>query len=363
MPIWEVTQQSVAAALADLVAAPLHRPRASRSPRNIMKEIVPRLQFLQQVGLVYLTLDRRADTLSGGEAQRIRLAAQLGSNLRGVCYILDEPTIGLHPRDNAMLLGTLTQLKEHGNSVVVVEHDEATIEAADLVVDLGPGGGVHGGELVAMGPPASLRQHPASVTGRFLGQPRRRLGPAARRQRPLPRLKIRGAAEHNLKHIDVEIPVGAWTCVTGVSGSGKSTLVRDVLYAGLRRQLGLAERARRDAQGDHRRQGDRARRRGRPDADRPHAALDPGLVRRLLRRDPQALRADAGGAPARLHRRPLLVQRQGRPLRDLRRPGQDQDGDELPARRLRHLRELRRPALHRRDAGGALRRQEHRPTC
>ncbi len=238
VPIGEVTRQSVAAALADL-SQRRFTGRAEQIAANILKEIVPRLQFLQQVGLSYLTLDRRADTLSGGEAQRIRLAAQLGSNLRGVCYILDEPTIGLHPRDNAMLLGTLTRLKEHGNSVVVVEHDEATIAAADIVVDLGPGAGVHGGELVAMGAPETLRRHPASVTGRFLGVSRRRLGPV-RSVSALPRVKIRGAAEHNLKRIDVEVPVRAWTCVTGVSGSGKSTLVRDILYAGMRRQLGLA---------------------------------------------------------------------------------------------------------------------------
>ena len=236
--IWEVTQQSVTACLTDL-ARRRFSGRAAQIAANIMKEILPRLQFLEQVGLGYLTLDRRADTLSGGEAQRIRLAAQLGSNLRGVCYILDEPTIGLHPRDNGMLLGTLTQLKAHGNTVVVVEHDEATIEAADLVVDLGPGGGVHGGELVALGPPQSLRQHPASVTGRYLGQPRPRLGPL-RDVANAPRLTIHAAAEHNLKHIDVDIPIGTWTCVTGVSGSGKSTLVRDVLYAGLRRRLGFA---------------------------------------------------------------------------------------------------------------------------
>lgn len=235
--IWEFTQQSVAACLADL-AQRRFSGRDEQIAAGIRKEILPRLQFLQQVGLSYLTLDRRADTLSGGEAQRIRLAAQLGSNLRGVCYILDEPTIGLHPRDNGMLLNTLTALKEQGNTVVVVEHDEATIEAADLVIDLGPGGGVHGGQLVAMGPPDMLRQHPASITGRFLGQRRRRLGPV-RQIGLLPRMKVRGAAEHNLKHIDVEIPIGAWTCVTGVSGSGKSTLVRDVLYAGLRRRLGL----------------------------------------------------------------------------------------------------------------------------
>jgi excinuclease ABC subunit A len=235
--IWEITAQSVAAACADWAERRFHG-RDEIIATNVVREIVPRLKFLTQVGLSYLTLDRRADTLSGGEAQRIRLAAQLGSNLRGVCYILDEPTIGLHPRDNAMLLDTLVELKQHGNTVLVVEHDEATITAADLVVDLGPGGGVHGGELVAMGPPASLRTHPASVTGRYLGQHRPRLG-AIRRLDDRPRITVAGAREHNLKDITVQIPIGAWTCVTGVSGSGKSTLVRDVLYAGMRRALGF----------------------------------------------------------------------------------------------------------------------------
>ncbi len=203
-----------------------------------LKEIRPRLGFLAQVGLAYLTLDRRADTLSGGEAQRIRLAAQLGSNLRGVCYILDEPTIGLHPRDNAMLLDTLELLRARGNTVLVVEHDEATIRRADLVVDLGPGAGVHGGQLVAIAPPAMLAANPASITGRYLGATRRRLGPDRSLDR-LPRLTVRGAREHNLRDIDVAFPLGAWTCVTGVSGSGKSTLVRDVLYPAARRALGL----------------------------------------------------------------------------------------------------------------------------
>jgi excinuclease ABC subunit A len=235
--IWEVTQQSVTACLSDLSAVEF-QGREQQIAANILKEILPRLRFLQEVGLAYLTLDRRADTLSGGEAQRIRLAAQLGSNLRGVCYILDEPTIGLHPRDNGMLLGTLRQLQGHGNTLVVVEHDEATIEAADLVVDLGPGGGVHGGELIAIGSPASLRNEARSVTGSYLGRSRRRLGPV-RDVASLPQLTLRGAAAHNLKRIDVHVPVGAWTCVTGVSGSGKSTLVRDVLYLAMRRRLGL----------------------------------------------------------------------------------------------------------------------------
>ena len=233
--IWEVTGLSVRDCLTELES---WRPtgRAAEIARDLMKEVLARLRFLTEVGLSYLTLDRRADTLSGGEAQRIRLAAQLGSNLRGVCYILDEPTIGLHPRDNAMLVRTLRQLQQHGNTVVVVEHDETTIAAADLVVDLGPGGGTHGGQLIAMGSPESLRSQPASVTGRYLGVHRPRLGPE--REIGLERLKVCGASEHNLRDIDVEFPLGTWTCVTGVSGSGKSTLVRDVLYNGLRRLLG-----------------------------------------------------------------------------------------------------------------------------
>jgi len=236
--IWELTRLPVAEARR-AIAARRFAGREAQIAEGILKEILPRLSFLEQVGLSYLTLDRRADTLSGGEAQRIRLAAQLGSNLRGVCYVLDEPTIGLHPRDNDLLIGTLRQLREHGNTVVVVEHDEATIAAADLVVDLGPGAGIHGGRLVAMGTPAELAAHPDSVTGSFLGRARPRVGPL-RNVADSPRLRVRGAAEHNLKEVDVEIPLAAWTCVTGVSGSGKSTLVRDVIYTGLRRRLGLS---------------------------------------------------------------------------------------------------------------------------
>jgi len=202
-----------------------------------LKEIEPRLRFLERVGLGYLALDRRADTLSGGEAQRIRLAAQLGSNLQGVCYILDEPTIGLHPRDNEMLLDMLRELRARGNSVIIVEHDEATIRSADVVVDLGPGAGSHGGEVVTVGPPAALERDPRSATGRYLAEVPTRSGRARAVDR-LPRLEVLGAAEHNLKNVDFELPLGAWTCVTGVSGSGKSTLVRDVLYRALKQRLG-----------------------------------------------------------------------------------------------------------------------------
>jgi excinuclease ABC subunit A len=220
------------------VAAFAFAPRELSIAEGAMREILPRLRFLQRVGLGYLQLDRRADTLSGGEAQRIRLAAQLGSNLRGVCYVLDEPTIGLHPRDNEMLLDALEDLRSRGNTVLVVEHDEATIRRADLVVDLGPGAGTHGGRVVAVAPPAKLASHPASVTGRYLNAPRTR----AAAPRPLDTtswLTIRGASEHNLRGAEVRIPLGAWTCVTGVSGSGKSTLVRDVLFRAVRRALGL----------------------------------------------------------------------------------------------------------------------------
>jgi excinuclease ABC subunit A len=213
--------------------------RAAAIARDIVAELAPRFGFLASVGLGYLTLDRSADTLSGGEAQRIRLAAQLGSNLRGACYVLDEPTIGLHPRDNALLLDTLRTLTARHNTVLIVEHDEETIAAADLVVDLGPGAGRNGGRLVTMGSPAALAADPSSITGRYLNGPR----PRQRPPRPiaeLPRITVHGATAHNLKDVTVAVPVGAWTCVTGVSGSGKSTFAREVLYHGLRRAKGLA---------------------------------------------------------------------------------------------------------------------------
>jgi len=214
-----------------------HAERDRAVADKILREIQQRLNFLFEVGLPYLTLDRRADTLSGGEAQRIRLAAQLGSNLRGVCYILDEPTIGLHPRDNAMLLKTLRRLEQLGNSVLVVEHDEATIESADWIIDLGPGAGTHGGSVVSIGTPADIRNNPDSPTGAFLRSERKRLGP----KRELPKTKwltIHGAKANNLKNLDVRIPLGLWSCVTGISGSGKSTLVREVLYKGVKLLLG-----------------------------------------------------------------------------------------------------------------------------
>lgn len=235
--IWEVMALSAADCLQHMTSLPLSS-RDALIGEPILKEIVPRLSFLNEVGLSYLTLDRRADTLSGGEAQRIRLAAQLGSNLRGVCYILDEPTIGLHPRDNARLLATLRNLQRRGNTVLVVEHDEQTIASADIVIDLGPGAGVHGGKVVAIGTPHELRDDPASLTGQFLRSAHPRLGPL-RSLNNRPYLVIVGAREHNLRNIDVHIPIGTWVCVTGVSGSGKSSLVQEVLVKGLRKKLGL----------------------------------------------------------------------------------------------------------------------------
>ncbi len=205
---------------------------------KIVLEIGSRLRFLADVGLGYLTLDRSADTLSGGEAQRIRLASQIGSGLVGVMYILDEPSIGLHHRDHERLLTTLFRLRDLGNSVLVVEHDRDTIMAADHVVDLGPGAGAHGGRVVAEGTPAELIANPASLTGQYLsGRRRIPLPPLRNEVDPERMLKVRGARGNNLKNVDCEIPLGLITCVTGVSGSGKSTLINDTLYAHIAEQL------------------------------------------------------------------------------------------------------------------------------
>jgi len=204
----------------------------------ILKEVTERLRFLSDVGLGYLTLGRAAATLSGGEAQRIRLATQIGSRLVGVLYILDEPSIGLHPRDNRRLLNTLTGLRDLGNTVIVVEHDEETIRAADHVVDLGPHAGRDGGCIVAVGGVAEIESHPTSLTGRYLRRDLRIGVPPRRRTiHPQHKLVVKGARQHNLRNIDVEFPLGAFIAVTGVSGSGKSTLVTDILYRGLAKHL------------------------------------------------------------------------------------------------------------------------------
>jgi excinuclease ABC subunit A len=211
--------------------------RENQIAGRVLDEIRRRLEFLSAVGLDYLSLERSAATLSGGEAQRIRLATQIGSKLRGVLYVLDEPSIGLHPRDNGRLLETLTHLRDMGNTVLVVEHDAETIERADYVIDLGPGAGRLGGELVASGVPDEIRHNAASLTGRYLSGELSIAVPAARRKPTDKKLVIRGATEHNLKDISVEIPLGLLTVVTGVSGSGKSTLVNEILYRSLAKEI------------------------------------------------------------------------------------------------------------------------------
>jgi excinuclease ABC subunit A len=203
---------------------------------RVVREIASRLEFLVNVGLEYLSLERSAETLSGGEAQRIRLASQIGSGLTGVMYVLDEPSIGLHQRDNARLISTLKQLRDLGNSVIVVEHDEEAIRAADHVVDMGPGAGEAGGRIVAQGSPAEVIANPQSLTGRYLARELAIAVPPHRR-RAKQKLLLYGACANNLKEVDLEVPLGLLICVTGVSGSGKSTLVNDTLYAALARAL------------------------------------------------------------------------------------------------------------------------------
>jgi excinuclease ABC subunit A len=217
------------------LALPGHRGEVAA---KVVKEINERLGFLVNVGLDYLTLDRSADTLSGGEAQRIRLASQVGAGLVGVMYVLDEPSIGLHQRDNQRLLDTLVHLRNLGNTVIVVEHDEDAIRLADYVVDMGPGAGAHGGEVVASGTPNDILAHPHSLTGRYLSGRERIEVPSLRHPFDPERvLHLRGATGNNLKSVDATFPVGLLTCVTGVSGSGKSTLVNDTLYRVAAREL------------------------------------------------------------------------------------------------------------------------------
>lgn len=226
----QITAMSVEAAQAFFSQLHLEGQRGAIAAK-ILKEVNDRLGFLVNVGLNYLTLDRSAETLSGGEAQRIRLASQIGAGLVGVMYILDEPSIGLHQRDNDRLLQTLIRLRDLGNSVIVVEHDEDAIRAADYVVDMGPGAGVHGGDVVAHGTPDTIAQHPDSVTGQYLSGRREIAVPHPRHAPQKERwLSLQGASGNNLQRVDLKLPVGLFTCVTGVSGSGKSTLINDTLY-------------------------------------------------------------------------------------------------------------------------------------
>lgn len=235
--IWEVCDMTIVEAL-DFFEHIVLSERQLFIGRLILKEIQERLRFLVNVGLTYLTLSRAAGTLSGGEAQRIRLATQIGSGLVGVLYILDEPSIGLHQRDNERLIGTLKHMRDLGNTVIVVEHDEDTMRAADFIVDIGPHAGSGGGEVVAAGTPAEVMANPDSITGAYLSGRKQISVPTERRAIDKNRvLKIIGARENNLKNINVTIPLGVMTCVTGVSGSGKSTLINEILYKGLEKAL------------------------------------------------------------------------------------------------------------------------------
>ena len=233
--IYEITNMSIDK-LKRFLAEMQLSPQQQLIGKQILKEIRARVGFLADVGLEYLSLARATGTLSGGEAQRIRLATQIGSGLVGVAYILDEPSIGLHQRDNDKLLGALMHLRDLGNSLIVVEHDEDTMRAADCIVDIGPGAGEHGGQLVGMGTAEELMQNPKSITGAYLSGKLKIPVPEVRKE-PTGYLTIKGAAENNLKHIDVDIPLGIMTCITGVSGSGKSSLINEILYKHLARDL------------------------------------------------------------------------------------------------------------------------------
>ncbi|MFH0845318.1 MAG: excinuclease ABC subunit UvrA, partial [Pseudomonadota bacterium] len=234
--IWDLVRRPAAKVLEILKEMTFeHHESAVSTP--VLSEIMSRLSLLNRLGLSYLSLGRSGDTLSGGEAQRIRLAAQLGSNLTGACYILDEPTIGLHPRDNGMLLDSLKELKRRGNSILVVEHDEETIRQADYIIDLGPGAAHEGGQVVAVGSLADIKKAPSSVTGAYLNGHPHEVTSRLRPYKGRPFIRIVGASEHNLKGIRADFPVGTLICVTGVSGSGKSTLLKETLYKGLQNRL------------------------------------------------------------------------------------------------------------------------------
>ena len=343
--------------LADLELSDRERQIAER----VLKEIQERLRFLLDVGLDYLSLDRPSGTLSGGEAQRIRLATQIGAGLVGVLYVLDEPSIGLHQRDNKRLIETLVRLKDLGNTLIVVEHDEETIRTADWVVDIGPGAGEHGGQVVHSGHGQAAAQAPRlrdralPLRAQVDPGPRRTPPPDARSRADRPR-RPREQPQGHRRHLPARL----------LRRGHRGLRLRQV-DAGQRHPLHRAGQA--DLQRPHgagpapQDQRRRARRQGdprRPVADRPHAAVQPGDLHRRLRPRPQAVRLHAGGQDARLPAGPVLLQRQGRALRGVLGRRHDQDRDELPARRLRAVRGLPRSALQPRDARGALQGQDDR---
>ena len=357
-PINEFTAMSVTRALEFLDALGLTETEELIGHR-IVKEIRERLTFLDNVGVGYLQLDRAAATLSGGEAQRLRLATQIGSQLVGVLYILDEPSIGLHQRDNNRLIGTLERLKDLGNTVLVVEHDEQMMRAADWLVDMGPGAGVHGGYVVAEGKAGDVMRNPASVTGKFLSG-EREIAVPERRDEDRGAFRVIGAAAAQ--------PEGDRRRLPGRQVHLRHRRLRlGQVHARERDRLqGAREPAQpraREAGRARVGRGDRGLRQGdrdRPEADRPHAALEPGHLHRPLHAHPRALLAHARVEGARLQAGPVLVQRQGRPLRDVQGRRHDQDRDALPARRLRPVRDVQGPPVQPRDARGALQGQVDR---
>ena len=356
------THLSVVDALQFFTDLPQHLGDQQRAiAERILKEIVERLGFLNNVGLDYLNLDRTSGTLSGGESQRIRLASQIGSGLSGVLYVLDEPSIGLHQRDNDMLLKTLRRLRDLGNTVLVVEHDEDAIRTADHVIDMGPGAGVRGGQVVAQGTLKQILKAKGSITADYLNGTREVPLPDQRRKGNGKKLTVHNAVANNLtRRHRLSLPLGTFTCVTGVSGSGKSSFTIDTLYAAAARELNgariLAGKHDKDRRPPVSRQGHRHR----PVADRPHPAQQSRHLHRRLHPDPRLVRRPARSAGARLQARPVQLQRQGRPVRGVPRRRRAQDRDALPPRRLRHLRRLPRRALQPRDAGGEVQGPLHR---
>ncbi len=330
---------------------------------RVFREVQERMQFLLDVGLDYLTLARSAATLSGGEAQRIRLASQIGSGLVGVLYVLDEPSIGLHQRDNQRLIGTLMRLRDLGNTVIVVEHDEETIRVADHVVDVGPGAGEHGGRIVHSGPVAGrggLESNRRSITGQYLSGSRSIPVPAVRRRGRGEVLTVVGAREHNLADIDAEFPLGRLVAVTGVSGSGKSTLVNDILLRSLAKQVHRAKAL----PGLHRAihgvehvdkvvEVDQAPIGRTP---RSNPATYTGVFDHIRKLFSQTQEAKVRGLPPGA----VLVQREGRPLRGLLGRRDHPDRDALPPRHLRAVRGLPGGALQPGHARGHLPGQDHR---